>query len=286
MRPWLALVFAEFSFCVIGAGSAQTRRMPPAFDCGKDSTTNRPFTLEFQLVDTKAGEGGELVTAYYSTDVIAYDSHGREMMTETMGLPSRKARGKVVGRVCDPVGQRQIMWDSDEKLAVVLAMPAPDRRRGCWDSDSGEFTINFDAANSARAAARNRALWESSMTERSDSQENFEDLGTVEFQGLQAHGYRSISPPAGPGDPVPPYLVEEHWVAPSLGLWVKQQVDYPRRQGSTVKWQKELTSYKPGKPAPSLFEVPEGYEIVNQSMHPVACARTGDVRSSQRPHLH
>jgi hypothetical protein len=280
MRPWLVLAFAGFSFCVIAA-SAQTRRIPPAFDCGKDSTTNRPFTLEFQLVDTKAGAGGELVTAYYSTDVIAQDSHGREMMIETMGIASRKLRGKMVGRVCDPVGQRQIMWDSDEKLAWVLAMPATDQRRGCWVSDSGQFTIDFDAANSARAAARSRALWESSITEHSELPANFEDLGTADFQGLEAHGYRSTSPPAGPGDPIPPYLVEEHWVAPSLGMWVKHQVDYPRREGSTVKWQKELTSYKPGKPAPSLFEVPEGFAIVNQSMHRAVCTRGGEVRSPQ-----
>jgi hypothetical protein len=107
---------------------------------------------------------------------------------------------------------------------------------------------------------------------QSGNSPNHEDLGTAEFQGLAVHGYRSITPPAAPNDPPPPYLIEEHWVASSLGMWVKQRVDYPRRQGWTVKWQKELTSFQPGEPAPSLFEAPDGYDIEKQNLHPTACS--------------
>jgi hypothetical protein len=225
------------------------------------------------LIDTKAGPDGELVTSYYSTQINAQDSDGREFMSVTAQSPSRTTRGKATGRVCDPTRQQQIIWDSDQKLAVVLAMPSLNQRHGCWVSDSGEFTIDFDAAKAARAASRSRTLWEASAAGRTGSPANFEDLGTVEFQGLQTHGYRSTWPPAAPGDSIPAYLAEEHWVAPSLGMWVKQQVDYPRRQGFTVKWAKELISYMPGEPAQALFEVPDGFEVVKQSMHPGACSR-------------
>jgi hypothetical protein len=110
-------------------------------------------------------------------------------------------------------------------------------------------------------------------------------LGPTWVQGIEAQGYRSFLAPAQEGQSDPPYLSEEHWAAPSLGIWVMQEVNYPRKLNSTLKWSREPVSIDVSEPDPLLFEPPREYPVTSLQMRQVSCSELQPPVSAQSPHL-
>jgi hypothetical protein len=113
-----------------------------------------------------------------------------------------------------------------------------------------------------------------------------EDLGTMPIQGLEAQGHHSTWRSADDSEREPPYLNEEHWVVPSLNLWVSQEVEYPRRVNRTIRWSRELVSIKDSEPDPPTFQPPSEYPVTTEGMHPVSCKDLDAPQPPQSPHLH
>ena len=95
------------------------------------------------------------------------------------------------------------------------------------------------------------------------------DLGSISIQGVEAHGRRITRTIAvgevGNDQTIVAY--EENWIAPSLGLELRQNTEDPR----TGKRTRELVNLTLEEPDPSLFQPPAGYNVTTEEMHQVDC---------------
>jgi hypothetical protein len=69
------------------------------------------------------------------------------------------------------------------------------------------------------------------------------------------------------GNDQPLVRTTETWRAISLGIIVHEVTDNPQ----TGKRTKEMTKFSNREPYAGSFQPPEGYEIVTQEMHEIAC---------------
>jgi hypothetical protein len=93
-----------------------------------------------------------------------------------------------------------------------------------------------------------------------------DDLGIGTVQGMETHGYRTTITynPGTMGNDTPMSIIREFWFSPQLGINVSSVVDHPQ-SGKQVFTVKELST---SEPDPALFEVPEGYRIVDHRANP------------------
>jgi hypothetical protein len=89
------------------------------------------------------------------------------------------------------------------------------------------------------------------------------------FNGVQAKGTRitRTTPVGAIGNDQPLVRTTETWRAISLGIIVHEVTDNPQ----TGKRTKEMTKFSNREPYAGSFQPPEGYEIVTQEMHEIAC---------------
>jgi hypothetical protein len=91
-----------------------------------------------------------------------------------------------------------------------------------------------------------------------------EDLGTKTMAGVNVVGTKeTVVRPAHKGDPdaAPLTSVTESWRSPALGLEIFSRTQGPRGMESTETVQNLSTT----EPDPSLFRVPAGYQIVDET---------------------
>jgi hypothetical protein len=97
----------------------------------------------------------------------------------------------------------------------------------------------------------------------SNPQVKLEDLGTDVIKGLVAKGTRrTFTVPArlsGTGAPVE--IVDDYWYSDDLQINLLVRRTDPRTGVQTV----EITTIQREEPAPSLFEIPPGYKIVDET---------------------
>lgn len=283
----LAIKSRAFILCTLAAvvlpGIAQSRYMPPATACTLEPGEGSPFTAQFVLISVQLLASGDIYT-HRSAEIQALDSHGRSYESTEFPITSPKPIAYaplVSGRVCDPVNNTQTLWDTHDRRTVILKMPEPAERRGCWQSDDGQFRINFGLGRPSET----RGI-QSDESRSNGPSLQVEELGTSVFQGVEAVGYRSTWPAPSNGAPDPPYLMEEHWIAPSLGIWVSQEVDYPRKLNQTLKWSRELANLEATEPDALLFEPPQNYTIKKENMREVPCGRRPALPPIVPPRLH
>lgn len=97
-----------------------------------------------------------------------------------------------------------------------------------------------------------------------------EDLGTDTIMGVEVRGTRiTITTPVGRiGNDQPLVRTEERWSAPSLGGLTLRDINNDPQSGKSTR---ELVNLDLSEPDPSTFQPPEGYEVVTEEMHQVAC---------------
>ena len=129
-----------------------TAEQPPkpkprsAMSCLPDPVRHLPYSAEFSMTNTSPGSDGNPVVYHYS-DTEAFDSRGRYLGTSTFPDPNHKGPPQTTGLECDPTTDTQYQWDSLKRSLVVLKMPKMEERQGCWESDAGDFFVNFDKEN-------------------------------------------------------------------------------------------------------------------------------------------
>lgn len=257
--------------------------MPPATACTLEPGEGHPFTAQFTLISVQLLATGDIYT-HRSAEIRALDSYGRSYESVEFPITSPKPIAYaplVSGGVCDPVTNTQTLWDSHDRRTVILNMPEPVERRGCWQTEDGEFHINFELGRPAEFRGGH-----SDANGSNGPSPQVEELGTSIFQGVEAVGYRSTWPAPTNGAPDPPYLMEEHWIAPGLGIWISQEVDYPRKLNRTLKWSRELANLETTEPDALLFEPPQHYSVKTENMHKVPCEKMSASSPIVRPRLH
>src|SRR5262249_80797 len=90
-----------------------------------------------------------------------------------------------------------------------------------------------------------------------------EQLGTQNFEGVEAEGTRTITtiPADAIGNERPIEIVYERWYSKELQMIVYSKHSDPRYGEQTYR----LTNINRSEPDPSLFEVPAGYKITSQT---------------------
>lgn len=258
---------------LIATAASQQQRPKARFTatCEPDAKRHVPYSAEFNLTNVYPGADGNLVTYNYS-ETQAFDSHGRFLGTTVAPDPKRKGPPQTLALECDPTTNTQYRWDSLKKSLLVLKMPTPEQRTGCWESEQGDQLINFDAARRLGADAAARMTHMDEVARDPDhANPLIEDLGTMTLQGVEAQGTRTTWPPAASSaDGAPQYLTEEHWASPLLGIWLQQEVDYPPGNHS-IKWSRRVTNLNLNEPEPSAFDPPADYNVVTETMHQVPC---------------
>ena len=175
-----------------------------------------------------------------------------------------------MSHISDTVAGTETRWSSRSNKATVIELPPAEQRHGCWTSDSGNLRYHYPLTAEQRAAAEKAAEADPPSivriaTERPVNQK----LGTDVIQGLAVHGSRTtLTIPVGQmGNDQPLVRMSESWWSDEYGIEARWIEDDPQ-QGKTTR---ELTSFEPGEPDPSLFQPPPGYEIVAEQLHQVAC---------------
>ena len=202
-----------------------------------------------------------------STEVHAVDSQRRTLNSRTEAL-SADQRASTWGNVNDPVENTQINWDSRTREAKVIKLPPESERHGCWQSDSGQMTMNFGPEEGE--VPQQRIQPAAVVKARADNQQRkMEDLGTTTIQGVEAHGHRwtTVIPVGQIGNDREMVSTNEVWTATNLGITMRRVSDSPQGGKTTT----EVVHLDLSEPPLSTFQPPEGYEVVTEELHKVAC---------------
>jgi hypothetical protein len=87
--------------------------------------------------------------------------------------------------------------------------------------------------------------------------------------GVEVRGTRTIwtTPEGQVGNDRPLVVYNETWIAPSLGIALRQVSDDPR----TGKTTREVVNLELGEPDMANFQPRGGYTVVTEVLHQVAC---------------
>jgi len=255
----------------------------PAIGSGtSERASAQPYTAEFKINSEQTLANGTKITRE-TTEMDAVDSQGRRLtMTTTAATETRPEHSSY--HVYDPVARTNSNWSVPGERATVTPMP-PLPKPGqagqtCWSasagSGAGATTLQAVAPRpEAPSGPYGVASGSAAPAPRPEAarieapQEVREDLGMQTFNGVQAKGTRitRTTPVGAIGNDQPLVRTTETWRAISLGIIVHEVTDNPQ----TGKRTKEMTKFSNREPYAGSFQPPEGYEIVTQEMHEIAC---------------
>lgn len=216
------------------------------------SRTQLPYTAEFKTTRVQTLPDGSTITQE-STQVMARDSAGRTLNASTSAPVSEDQTQHTMVNVFDPVGRSHSFWTVPGQRATVTNEPAADAVRTACAAPAPAPVPQSEAVQRARPAV--------------------EDLGTQAFQGIEAHGHRStFTTEAGTiGNTEPLVTTDEVWFSSTAGLAginLRQVNENPQ----TGRMTRELVRFTQGEPDASLFQPPDGYEVlVKETKDEVRC---------------
>lgn len=259
---------AAFAVATAIAGWSQTTSAPSGALPKRTPAPMLPFTAEFKSTTVQTLANGTTITNE-SSWVQARDGQGRYYQADTGNF---YADGSKITRshINDPVAGTETRWDSRVKKATVYELPPQEQRHGCWQSESGNSRWSYPLTPEQRVAEKTANVVQDPPVMRAQTHQPVtEKLGTDVVQGLTVRGTRTtFTTPVGEvGNDQPLVETRENWFSDEYRLEARSVSDNPR-QGKTTR---ELTGFTPGEPDPSLFQPPQGYEVVTQQLHQVAC---------------
>ena len=234
-----------------------------------------PYSAEAvsEIVQTLA-DGNRIVRQ--SRSQISRDSKGRTRREQSLAIfgpaigGSRSDLRQV--QISDPSTQTTIMLDLENRVAHKI--PAPNFKiisKGGPSVDPQHFEMAVPAPPPGTPQAGVRAFRARKVdlpAGRPEHAPTVEQLGTQFMEGLTVEGTRtSMTIPAGViGNELPITVVSERWFSPELRVLVMSRQSDPRFGETTYR----LTNVTRAEPAPDLFEIPAGFEVINP-------AKTRDV---------
>ena len=213
---------------------------------------NQPYKAQAVTEAKRTLADGSHITET-STAIIARDSEGRTVHTETFGNSS------TVTTIVDPVAQRHIHYASDTKIAHALPLPSPTASSSGAPKAMGAAFLGSAAGSAGGAVGffvQGRA---GSSQPGSNPNTTTESLGTKTIEGIEVTGTRSTSTiPAGAiGNEEALTTTREEWYSPQLKLIIQSTQNDPRFGQTTYT----LKDIQQGPPDEALFQVPPDYKI-------------------------
>jgi hypothetical protein len=264
-RSLAGLPLAAFAFVLLAQSS-----LNPVKPGNRTPHPSEPYTAEFKITHVQTLANGTTITRD-TTEIEARDSQGRSLRSTTDQTAEMGGAAETRVNVNDPMGGTQSNWDTRTMKAHVTKMPPQDQRQGCWATDSGNFRISrYEGPRPGAPAPNGTPLpGGGTLVPAQRNKPEIEDLGESSIQGISVHGHRLITTiPAGQiGNNQPIVTTSENWSSAEFGLTLRDIVDDPRSGKRT----RELVNLTPGEPDPTVFQIPDGYEVTTQEMHPVSC---------------
>ncbi len=250
------------------------------------SVPSLPYTAEFRTTRVQTLANGATITRE-TREVRARDAQGQTMMAITP-IPAVDGEKTFTTVHVDLADRTVIDWNSGSRRARVLHMQ-PMGSGGCWSSEPSNDSTTV-AVTPPRAEAGGGVVGGTlgagsgggfagsvqlpdvppQSLRQAPIKPQREDLGTDTIMGVEVKGFRitHTTPPGRIGNDVPLVRTEEIWTAPSLGGMVLREITDDPQSGKSTR---ELVSLDLSEPDPSVFAPPEGYEVVDEQMHPVPC---------------
>jgi hypothetical protein len=307
MRPKPSLLLTVLSLTGLSLALSQPAN-PQTTNNPHTQVERHPFTVELKTTTVQTLANGTTITRE-SSEIIAEDSQDRRFTSTTNWPRLLRDRQEPVTfvRIEDPVEGTQTRWNSQMKEVTVLKLPPVDQRQGCWQSDSGSSHANYgpahpvpgpsaglpvagssiavtmgptllsQAANTASAGIGGGIGSHGSVVISHHLAHNLpqtEDLGASTIEGVEVEGRRMTrTTPAGQaGNDQPLVSTTDSWSAPSLGgIALRSVIDDPLSGKSTT----EVVRLDLSEPPLSTFQPPDGYKVVVDEMHQVACREPG-----------
>ena len=262
MRGGIAFALA----CLVGgATSAQQAPSSSSQTIPKPATlpplvAGAPFSAEEHRVRTRMLYDGTRVTENWPVRKLYRDAEGRTRTDRPLLFaPDAPETPRII----------EIDDEIDDHAAGVEYILEPLHKI------AHRFTLSLLAAQGAIIAAPpsiSLAVPAGGLADPAGSKTEVEDLGAWVIQGLRAEGIRRVthipggSIPAdtiaiGEDDDRSLVLVEETWTVPDLQIVVRQKLYDPRWGESTT----ELLKIRLDEPVATLFQVPPGYRIADES---------------------
>ena len=256
------------------------------------------YTVELKTTTVQTLANGATISRQ-STDTRAEDSQHRIFLSMTLPFPDGvNSKPITMGSISDPVQGIEITWRSEYQEATVLKLPPPDQRYGCWQSDSGNARRNYGPPRPLSGDGGGASATQSSsvvtaeissvgdrrglgsigavagtVPKRAEVEIKTEGLGAATIEGVEVQGIRMTRTiPVGQiGNDQPLVGVTDSWTAPSLGFSLRTVRDDPQSGKSTT----EVVRLDLSEPPLSTFQPPDGYKVIVEEMHQVACQEPG-----------
>jgi hypothetical protein len=231
----------------------------------------QPYTAEFKITQVQTLADGTTITSE-GTEIRARDSAGITMQSNTNQDWHLGRMVGSAGAVHDTDGTILANWYSVTNAGHVFKMPPKEQRHGCWTSANLRMEWNDTPRTTPPPTyvfnPQTRAV-EQVQAPVQRSRPRIDELPNISIQGVEARGQRITRTIAAGevGNDQTFVTVEENWMAPSLGLELRQSTEDPR----TGKRTRELVNLTLEEPDPSLFQPPADYNVTTEELHQVAC---------------
>lgn len=248
----------------IDAGPMRTE-FPP------DSIKGAPYSADVVTENSQVlGDGNRIVNRH--TGFVARDSQGRsrnETGIQMLGPALANVKPERIVMIHDPVAQVTYTLESGPKTARKVFTGTPSEHEGMkraaekahLASTGKDVHFMVKGENGMAGKETGLAALKEARLNRSAANVKKESLGTQVIEGVVAEGTRTTETiPAGEiGNEKDINIVNEVWTAQDLKAVILSKRTDPR----TGEMSYRLTNIQRVEPAPSLFEVPADYKIVD-----------------------
>ncbi len=231
--------------------------------------TNAPYTATFTSSSTEKLQDGTVLT-HSSTRVAERDSLGRTREEVTMPARSGDASPRTMIVIMDPVARTMTQLRTDQKIAVVHAIPAPPTGTTAGAGRRGPGGPPPDGASAETGSGRHQ-----------DKNVVTADLGSKTISGVVATGKRvTRTIPAGEmGNTTAIVSTHEDWYSPDLKIELSRN-DVDPFHGTHTTVVSSLTKVEPDA---SLFKVPSDYTVQQAPQHAFGHRGPGARRDGGAP---
>jgi hypothetical protein len=245
--------------------------------------TGAPYSAEKVDEHMQTLADGTHITETFPGTKIYRDSMGRTReerpaFRSAMESHPNAFKGAIIVEINDPVARVRYIFTADEPVAHRQELPAEGPRGISAQVQTGRVVGSTATGIAAVAGGVGEAEPPSPPTVRAVApsapvrrqvpdpnrpQTTTEDLGTQIIEGIQAEGKRHTTTwPAGAiGNDRPISNMHETWRSPELKEDILRKSDDPRSGEFTFK----LLNINRSEPDPSLFEVPPGYTVKDET---------------------
>jgi len=208
----------------------------------------RPYSAEEISQQTQTLQDGTRTVRSTPSNFVYRDSAGRTRTEKRFPVPPIGTQAEIPGvpEISDPVTGYSYYLDTTNRIAHRIALPKPVRFMPSQAMTFSGSPMVFSSSPMAK-----------------DVVTSSEPLGTQILEGIQAQGHRTIMtyPIGSMGNDRPVVTTMENWISPEFNITILSKTSDPR-SGESVR---ALVNISLAEPDPSLFQIPPGYKIVDET---------------------